>query len=171
MPATLRQMGLTTITLDPGPGYMHHEFWHNVPTLVLGLTAFLPSEEDLRALFKGHTDDLKAMVEEVASWGCDFVVVKRGESGQSLYDKSKKAHYEIPAYPSRMVDLTGVGDAFCGGFLVGYKRTYDPLQAVMYGNVAASICAERSGVFYQRDVLPGLPQARLENLRDAIRKV
>lgn len=171
MPMVLRQLGLEIITLDPSPGYMHHDFWDKLPSLMPGLTAFIPSEEDLRELFKRRSEDLNEMCEAVADWGCEYVVVKRGEHGQLLYNKSTKNFYEIPAYPSRMIDLHGVGDAFCGGFLVGYKRTLDALQAVLHGNVSASICVEGSGAFYARDVLPGLAQARLENLRDSVRKI
>jgi sugar/nucleoside kinase (ribokinase family) len=171
IPAALRQAGIGTVTMDPGLGYMNPAFWDVLPSILPGLTAFLPSEGDLRSLFKGKTEDLWEMIETVAEWGCELVVVKRGEQGQYLYDTAAKAKYDIPAYPSRMEDLTGAGDVFCGGFLMGYKRTYDPLQAVMYGNVAASIAVEGSGAFYTRDVLPGLQQARLESLGESVRKV
>jgi sugar/nucleoside kinase (ribokinase family) len=171
MPAALRQAGLTTVTLDPGPGYMNPSFWHDVRSILPGLTAFIPSESDLRELFKGHTEDLWEMAQTICKWGCELVVIKQGEKGQLLYDGASKTRYEVPAYPSRMVDLTGAGDVFCGGFLVGYKRTYDPVQAVMHGNVAASISVEGSGAFYIQDVLPGLVQARMESLQDSVRKV
>jgi sugar/nucleoside kinase (ribokinase family) len=171
MPAALRQAGLTTVTLDPGPGYMNPSFWEDVRSILPGLTAFMPSENDLRELFKGHTEDLWEMAETICSWGCELVVIKQGEKGQLLFNGASKTRYEIPAYPSRMVDLTGAGDVFCGGFLVGYKRTYDPVQAVMHGNVAASISVEGSGAFYTRDVLPGLVQARMDSLEESVRKV
>ena len=44
---------------------------------------------------------------------------KRGERGQLLYDSASKTRYEIPAYPANLVNPTGVGDAFCAGFLAG----------------------------------------------------
>ncbi|WP_322808043.1 PfkB family carbohydrate kinase, partial [Thermanaerothrix sp.] len=65
-------------------------------------------------------------------------------------------------------DPTGAGDAFCGGFLAGYRQTYDPLAAVLHGNVSASLVIEGSGPFYALEALPGLAQARLEALRDAV---
>jgi ribokinase len=111
------------------------------------------------------------MAEEMAGWGCEIIVVKRAEKGQLLYDCSAGIRYEVPAYPSKMVDLTSAGDVFCGGFLAGYRKTYDPLQAVLYGNVAASIAVEGSGAFFSRDVLPGLQHARLESLKEAVREV
>ena len=48
----------------------------------------------------------------------------------------------IPAYPVTIVDPTGAGDAFCGGVLAGYRNTYDPLQAAMYGNISSAMIME-----------------------------
>ncbi len=171
IPAVLRQSGFTTITLDPSPGAMTPIFWDDMPVLINGLTAFLPSEEELRTLFHGRSVDLWEMVETMASYGCEFVVVKRGERGQILYDAASHSRWEIPAYPARLVNPTGAGDAFCGGFLAGYRRTFDPLQAVLYGNIASSLVVEGNGPFFALDALPGLSQARLEALRDTVRKV
>lgn len=168
-PAALRQGGMQVVTLDPGP-YMLKEFREDVRTMVVGLTAFLPSEEELRSLFSGQTEDLRAMLEEVASWGVRIVVVKRAWQGQLVYDTATKKAWDVPAYPSKMVDPTGAGDVFAGGFLAGLDKTSSPVQAVMYGNVAASFAVEGTGAFYTQDALPGLQKARLESIRDSIRE-
>ena len=170
IPAALRQYGTEIITLDPGR-YMYKEYLEEVKSIVIGLTAFLPSEEELSELFKGQTTDLREMVEEVASWGVDIVVVKRAWQGQLLYDRNDKCCYQVPAYPSKMIDPTGAGDVFGGGFLVGLSKTGSPLQAVMYGNVAASFAVEGNGAFYTQGALPGLQKARLESIRETIREV
>lgn len=171
LPAVLRQMEFTTVTLDPSPGYMNPTFWDDVPALLTGLTAFLPSEEELCALFQGRSTDLWEMAVALAAYGCEIIVIKRGEGGQLLYDSASRTRWEVTAYPSRMVDPSGAGDAFCGGFLAGYRRSYDPLEAVLYGNISASLVVEGTGPFYALDALPGLAQARLEALRQAVRKV
>ncbi len=171
IPAILRQGGTTTVTLDPAPGYMNPTFWNDVPSLITGLTAFIPAEEDLRALFEGRSDDLWEMAEALAAYGCDFIVIKRGERGQYLFDASSGSRWEIPAYPARLANPTGVGDAFCGGFLAGYRRAYDPLEAALYGNVSASIVSEGTGIFFALEVLPGLAQARIDSLRQSARKL
>ncbi len=171
VPAILRQSGFTTITLDPSPGYMNPIFWEEASALLTGITAFLPSEEEVRSLFHGRSSDLREIAETIAAYGCEIVVIKRGPSGQHLYDAARKTHWEIPAYPARLFDPTGTGDAFCGGFLAGYRRTYDPLEAVLHGSISASLVIEGSGPFYALDALPGLAQARLDSLREAVRKV
>jgi hypothetical protein len=171
LPAVLRQNGFSTVTLDPTMGTMSPTFWDDIPALVTGLTAFLPNEEEMRRLFHGRSTDLWQMMETIADYGCEIVVVKRGERGQYLYDRSTKLRWEIPAYPARVVDPTGAGDSFCGGFLAGYRQTYDPLQAALYGSISASLTVEGSGIFYALDALPGLAQARLEALKEGVRKV
>jgi hypothetical protein len=171
IPAVLRQAGFTTVTLDPSPGYMTPIFWGDIPALITGLTAFLPAEEELRKLFHGRSTDIWEMMAGVAAYGCEFVVVKRGASGQLLYDASAHTRWEIPAYPARLLNPNGAGDAFCGGFLAGYLKTYDPLQAVMHGNISAALVIEGNDPFFALEVLPGLPLARLEALREMVRKV
>jgi sugar/nucleoside kinase (ribokinase family) len=170
VPAILRQAEITTVTLDPSPGYMNPIYFDDIPALLSGLTAFLPSEEDLCNLFQGRSNNLWEMAEALTEYGCEIIVIKRGENGQYLYDASTRSCWEIPPYPARMVDPTGVGDALCGGFLAGYRRTYDPLEAVLHGNISASLVMEGSGPNYALDALPGLAEARLEALRQSARK-
>ncbi len=171
MPAVFRQTGFTTITLDPSPGYMNPTFSNDVPPLITGLTAFLPAEEDLRNLFLGQSSDLWEMADSLATYGCEIIVIKRGEKGQYLLDAAARIRWEIPAYDSRKVNATGLGDAFCGGFLAGYRKTYDPVEAVLFGNISASIVSEGAGPFFALDVLPGLPKARMDHLRQSVRKI
>lgn len=160
-----------TLSLDPDSRYMNPRFWRELRLVLQGMTAFHPSEEEMRALFWGETNDLWEMANQIAIYGPKFIVIKRGGLGQYLYDSTNKKRYEIPAYPSRVADPTGVGDAFCGGFLAGFAKTQDALQAVLYGSVSASLKIEGSGAFYPLDVMPGLAQARLFAMNDVAREV
>lgn len=171
LPAAFRQAAFTTLTLDPSPAYMIPTFWDDVPALVNGLTAFLPSDEEVMSLFKRTTTDLWEMSEALAAYGCEIIVIKCGERGQLVYDAASHKRWEIPAYPSRFVNPLGAGDAFCGGFLVGYRLTYDPLQAALYGNISASLVVEGHPALYALDALPGLAEARRLNLQESVRAV
>ncbi len=171
LPALLRQAEFTTVTLDPSPGYMTPAYWGDVPALLTGLTAFLPSEDEMRSLFQSRTNDLWEMADALSAYGCEIIVIKCGERGQLLYDAATRSRWEIPPYPARFSNPIGAGDAFCGGFLAGYRCTYDPLQAVMYGNISASLVVEGNLPTYALDALPGLQEARLEALRQLVRKV
>jgi sugar/nucleoside kinase (ribokinase family) len=170
-PAILRQRQFTTITLDPAAGYMNPTFFDDVPALLTGLTAFLPAEEEARALFQGRSTDPWEMAEALSTFGCEIIVIKRGESGQILYDAASRSRWEIPSYPARLVNPLGAGDAFCGGFIAGYRRTYDPVQAALYGSISASLAIEGFDPAYALDALPGLAAARLEALKNSLRRI
>lgn len=167
----LKAGSVTTLSLEPSAGYMTPSFFRDLRVIINRLTAFLPSEEELRGLFWGETHDLWEMAAAVGEYGCEAVVIRRGGQGQLVYDVQGKYRWEVPAYPSRPADPTGAGDAFCGGFLAGYRRSYDPLEATLYGNVSASLKMEGSGAFYPLDVLPGLAEARLNVLKDLVREI
>jgi sugar/nucleoside kinase (ribokinase family) len=171
LPAVLRRQGFSIITLDPGNVYMDPIYFGDVPGLITGLTAFIPSEEDLRNLYKGKSADLWEIAADLCRYGCEMMIIKRGENGQYLYDATSDKRWDIAAYPARVQNPIGVGDAFCGGFLAGYRRTFDPLQAVLYGSVASSLVIEGSGPFFALEALPGLAKARLDHLQAAVREV
>jgi sugar/nucleoside kinase (ribokinase family) len=160
-----------TVSLDPAPGYMFPAFWRDLRLVLQGVTVFQPSEEELRTLFWGETNDLWEMARRVSEYGPQIIVIKRGILGQLVYDVPGSHRYEIPAYPARLVDPTGAGDAFCGGFLAGFQKTHDPLQAALHGSVSASLKIEGSGPFYELDVLPGLAEARLHSLKEMVREL
>lgn len=169
--AGLKRGTVHSFILDPSPATMTPASRRELPALLNGVTAFLPSEEEMRNLFQAETHDLWEMAEAVSLYGVEYVVVKRGVNGQLLYDAETKRKWEIPAYPSRVEDVTGAGDAFGGGFASGLCKDYDPLEGVLRGNVSASLMMEGQGAFHPLDVLPGLAQARLEALRELVRKV
>jgi hypothetical protein len=171
MPALFRQSGFTTISLDPSYGSMTPMFWDDIPAIVTGLTAFISSEEKVRNLFHGRSSDLWEMAETLAGYGCEFVVIKRGERGQMLYDSGARLRWEIPSYAARVANPAGAGSAFSGGFMADYRRSFDPLQAVLHGNIAASLVVEGTGPFYALDALPGLAEARLQALKEFVRKI
>jgi sugar/nucleoside kinase (ribokinase family) len=170
LPPTFRQGHISTITLDPSAGYMNPTFWDDITPLLTGITAFHVSEKKITSLFQGRSSDLWEMAETLAACGCELIVIKRGSRGQYLYESASHSRWIIPAYPGRVVDPTGAGDAFCGGFLAGYRRTYDPLQAALYGNISASLIIESSNVFYALDSMPGLAEARRLALKDLVRR-
>lgn len=160
-----------TVSLDPAPGYMTPSFWRDLRLVLQGVNIFQPSEDELRALFWGETNDLWEMAQKASEYGPEVIVIKRGSLGQIIYDVPGNHRYEIPAYSSRLADPTGAGDAFCGGFLAGFQKTNDPLMAACYGSVSASLKIEGSGPFYPLEVMPGLAAARLRAIKEMVREV
>lgn len=73
-----------------------------------------------------------------------FMVVTCGSQGSHVY--TRDAVYDIPVVPpQQIVDPTGVGDAYRGGFLAGYSHAM-PLEICgQMGTLAATYCLECEG--------------------------
>jgi adenosine kinase len=72
------------------------------------------------------------------------LVITRGKDGSSIYTDGQEIN--IPTVPEvRIVDPTGVGDAFRGGFLTGYARGWDWELCGQIGSLAATYCLEQQG--------------------------
>lgn len=72
------------------------------------------------------------------------VVITRGKDGAHLYTDNSEVH--IPTVPEdEIVDPTGVGDAFRGGFLAGYARGLDWKLCGEIGSLSAVYCLEQRG--------------------------
>lgn len=83
--------------------------------------------------------DLPEMLKHVK-----VLVVTRGKDGASLYTDGQECF--IPTVPEReIVDPTGVGDAFRGGFLTGYSHGWDWTLCGEIGSLAAVYCLECRG--------------------------
>ena len=166
-----RHGGVPIVCIDPGSSYMNSNFFDDLRSLLQGVTAFLPSEKEIRDLFWGRTNDLWEMASTLGSFGCEIIVIKRGGHGQYVYEHASGKKWDIPAYPSKLIDPTGAGDVFSGGFLAGYAETLDPLLAAMKGNISASFSIEGTGAFFSLDSMPGLAQARLHSLENLVRRI
>jgi adenosine kinase len=71
------------------------------------------------------------------------LVVTKGELGCTVF--ADGAQVDIPAVPARIVDPTGVGDAFRGGFLKGMAQGADAVTSAKLGAVAAAYALEHLG--------------------------
>ncbi len=171
IPVTLHRSFIDTVTIDPSPEYMTPKNWDNIPALLKSTTAFLPSEKCLVALFQGRSTDLWEMAQALAEFGCEFIVIRRGLKGQYLYDGYAKKKYFVPAYPLKVTNLVGAGDAFCGGFLAAIKKTYNPLEACLAGNISSSLAMQSANPLFLADNLPGFTQARRESLRTMVQQL
>lgn len=74
----------------------------------------------------------------------DFVVITRGEEGAEV--DTPEGRQAVPAIPpEQIVDPTGIGDAFRGGFLKGYARGLPLERCAEMGALAATYCLEAEG--------------------------
>jgi sugar/nucleoside kinase (ribokinase family) len=112
------------------------------------MNGVLVNDEEVKLLC-GRPNLIKC-AEMMLDWGVDFVIVKKGEHGAIL--TTRDGVFPSPAYPiGDVVDPTGAGDAFAGGFVgaIARKGTTDARtlrEAIAYGNVMGSFVVEDFGV-------------------------
>jgi sugar/nucleoside kinase (ribokinase family) len=130
------------------------DFWINSARAALERTirsvdCLILNDEELEQLTGAPTTVLAA--EELLGWGLKAVVAKRGKYGAGLF--TEEGVFALPAYPlAHVVDPTGAGDSFAGGF-VGYVAAQrdEPLahdlfmRAMAYGTALASFNVEEFG--------------------------
>lgn len=74
----------------------------------------------------------------------EFLVVTCGEKGADIHTRQGTVH--IPVVPAQAIlDPTGVGDAFRGGFLVAYRHGWDMELCGQLGALSATYCLESDG--------------------------
>lgn len=110
----------------------------------------------------------------LAAMGPRVVVVKKGEHGALLFGPGFRL--ALPAYPTtRVVDPTGAGDAFAGGFLGSLAAAGGALEqaalrrGLAYGTVTASMAVEKfSTLALEEASRPDLDR-RYAELREYVR--
>jgi cytidine kinase len=102
------------------------------------------NEDEIRQLTV--TSDVYEAARRLIKMGPATLIVKRGEYGAFLCHHGEM--FSVPAYPvEKVLDPTGAGDAFAGGFF-GYLGKFtnpspaDYRMAMVYGTVLASFLVE-----------------------------
>jgi sugar/nucleoside kinase (ribokinase family) len=110
---------------------------------LLSLIDIYKSSQDEISALTGHSD-LDSAIRAVHDFGVETVLVTLGVQGAVL--SVENALFQIPACDSvAVVDPTGAGDVFIGGFLAEYARQKDSLWCACVGSAAASLVVEGIG--------------------------
>ena len=171
LPTFFRQGHATTITLQASSEYMNSTYSDLVPPILKDINAFICTEAQIRELFYGKTSNIWDMIAELDIYGCEIIIVFTNKKTFLLWDHSSKRKYEIPLYPTKMVDPTGLIDSFSGGFISGLRSHQNPVKATLQGSISASFTIEGRGPFYCLDALPQLVRARLDSLSNYITEI
>ena len=154
MPAALRALqiaraaGVTTI-LNPAPAAP-------LSDEMLALCDYVtPNETEVEALtsIPVHTvEDAARAADALLARGVGTAIITLGARG--AYFHSKDLRQLVPVFNAGpVVETTGAGDAFNGGFAAALARGDDPLAAVIYGTAVAGISVTRAGT------APSMPSA------------
>ncbi len=116
--------------------------------LLKHIDIYVANDQEARAL-SGESNLIKA-AKALCAMGSRMVLIKKGEHGVLFYNK--KFIFSLPAYPvEKVIDPTGAGDTFAGGFM-GYLTQAGKVdaaaikKALAYGTVAASFNVEDFGL-------------------------
>ncbi len=149
----------------------------NLLAVLRELDVLLINDAEARML-SGETNGLRA-AERVLQLGPKTLVVKHGEYGSTAYfsprsfgDGVQRRPFRAPALPlGEIVDPTGAGDSFAGGFY-GYVASQPGLTpevfrgAMFYGSVMGSFAVERFGTERLQATTLAEIDARFEHLRE-----
>ena len=105
------------------------------------------NDEEARQLSGEHS--LVKAAKLILKMGPKHIIIKKGEHGALLFNN--KEVFFAPALPlEEVVDPTGAGDSFAGGFIGYLEKTKDTSfnnmkRAVINGSAMASFCVEKFG--------------------------
>jgi sugar/nucleoside kinase (ribokinase family) len=136
------------VSLDPHEEYVVG-FEQRLAAIVEG-AAFMPSELEVRLLFPDidAADGLGfgfAAAERLDALRPALLAIKLGALGSVVRWRGRSVHVPAPVVP--VVDSTGAGDAYCGGFIAGWLATGSPEVAAACGTVAARETIGAFGAF------------------------
>lgn len=111
---------------------------------LLALTDWLiPNEIEFAAL---HPSNLHPFDDKnISSFRIgQSTIVTLGRDGAMMIDANGNI-FRKPSPPSKVIDSTGAGDCFIGAFVAGISYSLDPLQAMEFGCICASISVSHKG--------------------------
>lgn len=116
----------------------------DLKTLLQRIDGLILNDEEARML-TGKANLIQA-AQQVLAMGPRYVILKKGEHGAFIMGED--VHFSLPAYPvTDVVDPTGAGDCFAGGFMGSLVRdgAHHPealRRAMLFGTVTASFCVQ-----------------------------
>ena len=157
------------VVLDTMNFWMDH-FLEELKTSLLEVDVLTINDEEARQLSEEYS--LVKAAKAILSMGTKYLIIKKGEHGALLF--SKKEVFFAPALPlEEVLDPTGAGDSFAGGF-IGYLEKTDDIsfenmkKAVVYGSVMASFTVEEFGTKKLEEITEEQISCRLKNITELV---
>ena len=110
---------------------------------------FMPSEVELNEIYPDIAGDLPAQILRVRESGVRLLIVKQSTQGCLVCDFAAYRQTRVGIRQlEHVVDATGAGDSFNGGFLSCYLATGDAIHSARYAAVVASCCIQDFSYFH-----------------------
>lgn len=132
------------ISLDFNPTYMEdYKTKKDLMKEIISRTEIIfPNEREARTIT--GEKDLKKAAKILYEWGANLTIITLGEKGALLYNGEKFMEFE--ALPiNEIVDPTGAGDAFAGGFLAHYAKEKPIEKCIKQGLLRAREVLKKKG--------------------------
>jgi ribokinase len=141
-----------TLSFDPGSFQMIGEM--GVPQFLavtqdLGIDILLPNKEEGGMLTGGLTDPVEIAAALADLYPGALVMLKLDADGALVYEHGTATH--IPAGTNNLVDATGAGDSFAGGFLAHYLEHGDAVAAARFATTISAWVIEHLGARPEAD--------------------
>jgi sugar/nucleoside kinase (ribokinase family)/fructoselysine-6-P-deglycase FrlB-like protein len=133
------------ITLDTHEEWTDEASRDEIVALARRVDVFLPSHGELAAIV-GY-DDPRRSAQELLDAGVSSIIVKCGENGAVIATRSdgETRLTTTPALRVPVIDMTGAGDAFCGGVAAGLAMGEPLTAAARRGAASAGAAIGASG--------------------------
>lgn len=144
--ALLAQAGGATLSFDPGSFQMIGEMGVSQFLAVtddLGIDIFLPNKEEGSMLTGGLTDPLEIVTALADLYPKALIILKLDADGALVFEEGEATH--IPPATNNLVDATGAGDSFAGGFLAHYLEHHDAVAAAHFATTISAWVIEHLG--------------------------
>jgi sugar/nucleoside kinase (ribokinase family) len=112
----------------------------------------------------------EAAMETLLEWGTPLVALRQGARGSVVRAASGEG-WRVPAVPATIIDVTGAGNSYCGGFLVGLGEGLDPLEAALRATVSASFALEQFGLPAWDETMAQERDRRLQWARERVEPI
>ena len=122
----------------------------------------LINESELSLLTKN--ENIQESSKQILSMGPQKIVVKLGSKGARCI--SKNEDISVGVYPVKdVVDPTGAGDVFGGGFVSGLIDKLSTSESMLRGSALASFCIEEFGVSKLININKNDVEKRMESIK------
>lgn len=159
--AALRKWG-AVVSIEPFRAAQRSLSEDELRALLSAGQIFSPNEAEARSLVGGG--EPPELLGRLAAFGAEIVALRQGAGGALVHRAATGETWHIPAVPTAVVDPTGAGNAFCGGFLARWVTSGDLRDAGRCGAVAASFLVEQVGLPAPSPQRAGQAAARLAAL-------
>jgi len=145
--ASMRKNGVRTVLDIVVPATPDHPTLDDLRPILPFTDVFIPNIEEAYML-TGETDPGK-QAELFLRAGCAIAIITRGKDGALLM--CARETLEAPAFPVEVADVSGAGDAFAAGFIVGLLENWSLVDSLRFASlIGASACTQlgcTGGVF------------------------